>query len=473
MLSKDNLHPYQIKSVEHVVTNQHSMLFLDMGLGKTVATLTAIVEMFDRLQIYGVLIVGPLRVIQSVWKQEAAKWEHTRHLKFSFITGSPDERTRGLMTKADIYLINYDNLVWLQEQVEFRFERKGRKPPFNMLVADEVSKLKATRTRQGTKRGEAVIKLLKHLPYRVGLTGTPGSNGMQDLFGQFLVIDGGRRLGTSFSRFRSTYFYQTDFHGYKWSPFTEAKRQISDKIGDITLNLSAEDYLQMPDKITNDIWLDMPPKRRKEYDLIEHQMFVELDSGAQVDILNEASKINRCLQFANGAMYSVPGSPDWENLHDAKLDALEDIVEESAGKPVLVAYQFQHDAHKIKRRFPDAVWVSSKTSEKEFNQALDDWNNDKLSMIIGHPASMGHGIDRLQHNGHTLVWYGVCWSLDLYDQTNARLWRQGQNQPVIIHRLLIQDTVDEAVKLAIESKTTDEISMRKAIEDYKSKKVLT
>ena len=471
MLSRQQLHPYQEKSVSHVVDNRNSMLFLDMGLGKTVATLTAVIDLFDTLDVHGVLIVGPLRVIQSVWKQEAQKWEHTRHLTFSTITGTPDQRTNALMAKADIYLINYDNLVWLEEQIQHRYLRRNKPLPFNMLVADEVSKFKATRMRQGTKRGNAVLKLLPLLPYRVGLTGTPSSNGLEDLFGQFLVIDGGVRLGTSFGRFRSTYFYQTDWNGYKWKPFEKAQGQISEKIGDITLNLNAEDYLDMPDKITNDIMLSLPPKLQQKYDDIEKDMMVELESGHKVDILNEASKMNRCLQFANGGMYVEPGSPEWESIHDVKLDALDDIIEEASGNPVLVVYQYQHDAKKIKRRYPDAVWIKSTMSEKDFNQALADWDEGNLRMIIGHPASMGHGIDRLQRRGRTLVWYGLTWSLDLYDQTNARLWRQGQKHPVIIHRLLMQATTDEAVKLAIESKATDELTMRQAIEQYRKLKI--
>ncbi len=446
------------------------MLWLDMGLGKTTCALTAINTLLDQFRVYGVLIVAPLRVCQSVWKQESAKWDHTKHLTFSSITGSKDDRIRGLMTPADIYLINYDNLRWLQTEIEHRFLSKGKRPPFNMLVADEVSKLKNTRTRQGAERGKAMLKLLPYLPYRTGLTGTPASNGMLDLFGQFLVIDGGKRLGTSHSAFKSTYFYQTDYQGYKWAPFERSKDQIGEKVGDITINLAAEDYLDMPEKIINDIYLDLPAKQRAAYDKIEDEMVVELESGLSVEIFNEASKMNRCLQFANGAIYTTPGAPEWENIHDVKLDALEDIVEEAAGQPVLVAYQYQHDAKKILKKFSGAIWISSKTSEADFNQALEDWNSGKLTMIIGHPASMGHGIDRLQQSGHILVWYGLNWSLDLYDQTIARLWRQGQKFATMVHRLMIRDTVDDAVKLSLEAKAHDEMGAREAIEKYRRRK---
>jgi SNF2 family DNA or RNA helicase len=452
-----------------MMENPQSMLFLDPGLGKSIITLSAIVTLLGQMKVYGVLIIAPLRVVQTVWKQESRKWEHTKHLTFSSITGAKDDRIRGLLTPADIYLVNYDNLRWLQEEVEFRFLRKGKRPPFNFLVADEISKLKNTRTRQGAERGKAMLKLLPYLPYRTGLTGTPASNGIQDLFGQFLVIDGGQRLGTSFSAFQSTYFYQTDYRGYKWTPFEKSKDQIGAKVGDITINLSAEDYLSLPEKIINDVYIDLPPKQRVAYDKIENEMLIELDSGHEVEIFNGASLMNRCLQYANGGMYTMPGSPDWETIHDAKLEALDDIIEELAGQPILIIYQYQHDAHKILKKYPDAVWLSSKMSESEFVQALEDWNSGKLTKIIGHPASMGFGVDGLQDSCHTMVWYGLNWSLDSYMQTIARLLRQGQEFPVMVHRLMMRDTVEEAVKLSLESKFDDELGAREAIEKYRAR----
>lgn len=470
MLTKADFHKYQDKSYNHVMANPKSMLFLDMGLGKTVVALSAIAKLLDQYKVYGVIIVAPLRVCQTVWRQEALKWEHTKHLKFSPILGSVDDRVRGLMTPADIYLVNFDNLVWLQQEIEFRFLRKKKRPPFNMLVIDELSKVKNTRVRQGAQRGRALLQLRPYTPYRVGLTGTPASNGMLDLFGQVLCIDDGKRLGTSHDAFKKMYFYPEDYMRRKWRPFERAKEQISEKIGDITLDMKAEDYLDMPDKIFNDIYVDLPPKQRISYDRIEKEMMVELDSGITVEINNEASKINRCLQFANGAIYTAPGSPDWEQIHDAKLEALEDIVEESAGHPILVAYQFQHDAKKIMKKFKGAVWLSSKTKEADFIKALDDWDKGDITMIIGHPASMGHGIDRLQGKGHIVVWYGLNWSLDLYTQTIARLWRQGQKFAVMVHRILTRDTADEIVKISLNVKSSDEISIREAITKYREKK---
>jgi len=471
MLTRNQLHPYQQRSVEHVMDNKQSLLFLDPGLGKTAITLTAITQlMHDSFEVYGVLIVAPLRVCQSVWRQEAAKWEQSRHLTFSSITGTPEERIRGLMKRANIYLINYDNLQWLQEQVEYRFLKKGKYPPWNMIVFDEVSKLKNTRTRQGTTRGKAALKLRQYTPFSVGLTGTPASNGLQDLFGQALVIDWGERLGTSYSSFKSTYFYQADYKGYRWVPFERSSDQIAEKLADITLNLKAEDYLSMPDMITNDVQLHLPTEYRDVYDRIETEMRVELESGGEVEIFNQASLSNRCLQYAGGGIYKQPGLPEWEHIHDVKLDALEDIVEESAGKPILVLYGFQHEARRIQKRFKGSLWISSKTSETDFNQAITDWNTGKLTMIVGHPASMGHGIDRLQASCHTIVWFGLPWSLELYDQSNKRIHRQGQQHPVVCHRLMMHDTVDDAVAAALLAKATDEMSVRNAIEMYLEKK---
>ena len=467
MLTPDQLHPYQARSVDHVMTNKQSLLFLDPGLGKTAITLTAIAQlMHDSFEVHGVLVVAPLRVCQAVWKQEAAKWEQSQHLTFSSITGSKDERIRGLMKRANIYLINYDNLQWLQTEVEYRYLSKGKYPPWNMIVFDEVSKLKNTRTRQGTSRGKAALQLRQYTPYAVGLTGTPASNGLGDLFGQALVIDWGERLGTSYSAFQSTYFYQADYKGYRYVPFEKSGDQIAEKLGDITLNLKAEDYLDMPDLITNDITLHLPTEYRDVYDRIETEMRVELSSGEEVEIFNQASLSNRCLQYAGGGIYKQPGLPDWEHIHDIKLDALEDIVEESAGKPILVLYAFQHEAKRIQKRFKNSLWISSKTSEDDFNQAIMDWNTGRLTMIVGHPASMGHGIDRLQQSCRTIVWFGLPWSLELYDQSIARIHRQGQQHPVINHRLMMHDTVDDAVALALANKATDELNVRNAIEQY-------
>jgi len=472
-MNYSDLHDYQIRSIDHIFDNTKSMLHLDPGLGKTIIALTAIEALkYDAYKCTGVLVIAPLRVIQSVWKQESAKWEHTKDLTFSYITGDRNARIRGLCAKADIYLINYENLVWLQTEVEHRFLSRGKYPPWNMCIADEITKLKGTRTRQGVKRGTAMLKLLMYCPLRVGLTGSPAPNGMLDLFGQYLVIDSGYRLGTSFSTFRSTYFYQSDYAGYSWSPFERAKEQITEKIADITIDLRAEDYIKMPDLIENDIILDLGPGLQAQYDDIEREMLIELASGHNVEIFNKASLVNRCLQFAGGGVYLNPGAPEWEEIHKIKTDALVDLVEELSGQPVLVLYQYQHEAKRIQKLFPNSLWISSKTSDSAFNQAIMDWNSGKLDMIIGHPASMGHGVDRLQTSCHNVIWYGLNWSYELYYQSNSRISRQGQRSPtVMIHRLMMNKTVDFLVSAALESKETTETEVRDLIRKYGEQKL--
>ena len=473
-MNYSDLHPYQLRAINHIIDNPQSMLHLDPGLGKTIIALSAIETLkYDAYLVSGVLVIAPLRVIQSVWKQESAKWSHTKDLTFSYITGDRNARIRGLCAKADIYLINYENLVWLQTEVEHRFLSRGKYPPWNMCIPDEITKLKGTRTRQGVKRGTAMLNLLQYCPYRVGLTGSPAPNGMLDLFGQYLCIDSGERLGTSFSGYRSMYFYQTDYSGYAWAPFEKAKEQISEKIADITIDLRAADYIKMPDLIENDIILDLPIGLQAQYDSIEREMLLELASGKDVEIFNRASLVNRCLQFAGGGVYLNPGAPEWEEIHKVKMDALVDLVEELSGQPVLVLYQYQHEAKRIQKLFPNSLWISSKTSNSDFNQAIMDWNSGKLDMIIGHPASMGHGVDRLQTSCHNIIWYGLNWSYELYYQSNSRISRQGQRSPtVMVHRLMMNKTVDFLVSSALEMKETTETEVRDLIRKYGEEKLL-
>lgn len=467
-MKESDLHEYQVRCVEHIIDHDYCALHLDPGLGKTVATLTAVERLLnDMYTIRGVLVIAPLRVIQSVWKQESKKWDHTRKLKFSYITGDKASRIRGLCAKADIYLINYENLVWMQTELEHRFLSRGKYPPWDMIVFDESTKIKGARTRQGVKRGTAVLKLIQYCPRRVALTGSPAPNGMLDLFGQYLCLDSGQRLGTSFSAFQSTYFYLSESHSRNWTAFEASKDQISELLADITIDLKAEDYIQMPDLIENDIMLDLPPKLQEQYDRIEFEMLVELESGNEVEIFNRASLVNRCLQFAGGGIYLNPGSPEWEKIHDVKLDALDDLIEELSGQPTLIMYQYQHEAKRIQKMYPDAIWLSSKTSGSDFNQAIIDWNSGKLNKIIAHPASMGHGVDRLQGSCHNLIWYGVNWSYELYYQTNSRIARQGQRSPTVMaHRLLMNSTVDLLVSAALKMKETNETEIRDLIRAY-------
>lgn len=465
MLELRDLHPYQLRAVNHQIAHPFSFLWLFLGAGKTVITLTTIAHLLEHLAIRATLVVAPLRVAQSVWAQEAKKWAHTHHLRFSLIHGTPQQRLRALTTPADIYLVNYENLVWLSAQLQHYYIDRGTALPFDFLVFDEVSKMKNWET----KRVQAFIPTLPYFTFRTGLTGTPASNGLEDLFGQFLVVDGGRRLGIDHAAFLSAYFKQGGHGGYRYTATVDGEAYIHQAVSDITLEMNQDDYLQLPDLIINDIQVDLADKHRAQYEELEMQLFTELDNGEELEVKNEAAKSNKCLQFSNGAAYTNTETREWHPVHDAKLDALDDILEEAAGEPVLLAYSYRPDAYRIMKRFPYARNITG-MSGLEFNNTLVDWQAGRLRLLIGHPASMGHGVDGLQKRGKIMVWFGLNWSLELYLQFNARLHRQGQGHPVICHRILTRDTLDDAVRLALEAKDQTQSDLRRAVDEYRKYK---
>jgi SNF2 family DNA or RNA helicase len=438
---------------------------MEMGLGKTIVTLTSISHLIGCGFLKGVLILAPIRVCRLVWRKEAAGWEHTKHLKFSLVMGTKDQRTRALMREADIYLCNYENLGWLAETLHQYFISKDKPLPFNGIVYDEITKTKNSTT----QRVKSLKKILSHFHWRTGLTGTPASNGYKDLHGQYLVVDGGERLGTSKTAFK-TRFYKKE--GYKEIAYNDTEETIKNLIGDITIEMSAADYLTMPDLIVNDVNVELTDDLRTMYDKMERDFFLQLDSGTEIEMFNQASLTNKCLQFSNGAMYPIAGMPLWEPIHDLKLDALEDIIEECNGQPVLCMYQYRSDAERIMTRFKDLnpINLTECKSESSLANAMSRWQSGDCVLMIGHAASMGHGIDGLQKTGNTIVWFGLNWSLDLYDQANARLHRQGQGKPVICHRILTLNTLDQAQALALNDKASTQQSLKNAIKSYRSMK---
>ena len=463
MLTPDLLHDYQKRAVNFQCSSPTTMLWLDMGLGKTVITLTSIAHLLACSFLRGVVIVAPIRVIRLVWRQEAIGWSHTRHLTFSMLTGTRDQRTRALLRPANIYLVNYENLGWLAETLQTYFISKQRALPFDGVVWDEISKCKNSTT----ARVKATRKILPHFKWATGLTGTPASNGYQDLHGQYLVVDRGQRLGTSKTAFKSRFYRKVGPH--KELPYEGAENEIKQLIGDITLEMSAEDYNKLPDLVTNDINIEMPENLRTMYDRMEREFFILLDSGKEVEMFNQAALTNKCLQFANGAMYPVAGMPLWEPIHDLKLDALEEIIDEAQGQQVLCAYGYRSDAERIMKKFAHLrpINLTECKSESALVNAMTRWTSGDCPLMIGHPASMGHGIDGLQKAGHTVVWYGLNWSLDLYDQMNARIRRQGQGAPVICHRILMLDTLDQAQALALTEKASTQAGLRNAVKQYR------
>lgn len=481
MLEPKQLYDYQKTAVLHQLQHPKSMLWLGMGLGKTVVTLTTMVDRMRAGQMNKTLIFGPLRVVHGVWAREARKWSHTKHLRCIVLAGTPAQRLKALFSEGDVYLCNYENMNWLAEQLKFYYIDQDKPLPFQMAVYDEVTKLKnsqSVRMKGGKrekldKRGFPEIvkstgwkKVMDHFTFTTGLTGTPASNGYMDLFGQYLAIDGGERLGTTITHYRENYF-SSDYMGYTYDITAPGKQWIEHKISDITLKMDTRDYLDLPAVKEVNIMVDLPDKARKHYNEMEAKMFTALDTGTELEVFSRSSVSNKCLQICNGTPYTdLEGA--WEKLHDAKLDALEDVLEEAGGRPVLCSYSFKADAERIMKRFKKYKPVNmTATAAKDTEKVIDRWNSGKIKLIIGHPASMGHGIDGLQDSGSILVWFGLNWSLELYEQMNKRIDRPGQNDPVQLIRILCRDTLDLAVADALMRKEDDQQGLKDSIQRYR------
>lgn len=482
MLSPSDLHAYQREAAVHQIQHNDSMLWLQMGLGKTSITLTTIVDRMRAQLIKKTLIFGPLRVIHSVWGEEARKWSHTRHLRFSIMHGTPTQRLRALFADADIFLTNYENMNWLARELDHYFLSQGKPLPFEMVVYDEVSKLKSSTTRRMAggnrdrkdKQGKnhkihytAWRKLIPHFKYRTGLTGTPASNGYLDLHGQYLAVDGGQRLGEYITHFKQNCF-TSDHSGWAFTPTTQGTQWIEHQISDITIKMDAADHLDMPEIKVVNMMVDLPPKARKAYKEIEKNMFTALDNGTELEVFSRASVSNKTLQICNGSPYHGKVK-EYEIIHDAKLNALEEVLEGAAGQPVLCGYNFVADAERIMKKFGKKYHAVNLTGIKSSLTAsvIDRWKKGDIRLLVGHAASIGHGIDGLQYGGSVIVWYGITWSLELYDQMVWRIFRQGQSNTVSVIRILCNDTIDLAVADAIERKTDDQEGLKAALQRYR------
>lgn len=452
-MSEADLHDYQVAAVEHIMSNTHAALFLEMGLGKTVSTLTAIKKlMFEELEIAKTLVVGPKRVVESVWDVECEKWEHLKDLKVSKIIGTVKQRKEALRKNADIYLISRDNISWLCGLYG------GSMLPFDMLVIDELSSFKNPKS----IRFKALRGVQPSFKRVIGLTGTPAPNGLIDLWSQIYLLDRGERLGKFITRYREEYFKPGKRNGaiiYKYDLVTDGEARIYEKIGDICMSMKAKDYLKLPGRIDNIIKIVLPPDIQAKYDAFERdqvlQLFADQPEDEAITAVSAAALSNKLLQFANGAVYDE--NKDWHVVHDLKIEALKEIIEDANGKPVLVAYTYQHDLHRIKEALKQYKPVQLKT-----DQDVKDWNAGKIQVMIMHPASGGHGLN-LQAGGHIIVWFGQTWSLELEQQFNARLVRQGQENVVIIHKLVASKTMDEDVIKAQESKSAKQDSLMEAV----------
>ncbi|WP_368271022.1 SNF2-related protein [Enterocloster lavalensis] len=440
-------HEYQRYATEKIIDLPACGLFLEMGLGKTVSTLTAINELiYDRFEVGMVLVIAPKRVADDTWTSEAEKWDHLQHLTFSKILGTAAQREAALQARADIYLINRENVVWLADKLR-------RQWPFDMVVVDELSSFKSNQAKR-FKALRAIRPLVKRF---VGLTGTPAPNGLMDLWPEVYLLDCGERLGKTITGYRDRYFYPGKRNGYTvftWEPKEGAEEAIHQKISDICISMKAEDYLRLPEQVVNDIRIRLAPEEIQKYRELEKEKLMELD-GQEITALSAAAVWGKLLQLANGAVYDDDGGATM--LHDKKLDALEEIVEAACGHPVLVFYNFRHDYDRLMARFER---LSPRTIQTSGD--IRDWNAGRIRLLLAQPASMGHGLN-IQAGGHIIVWFGLNPSLELYQQANARLHRQGQKQAVIIHRLITKGTVDEDVIKKLETKDQRQDSLMEAV----------
>lgn len=441
-LSKADLHEYQKYCVDFIITHPVAALFLDLGLGKTVTTLTAVNElMYNRFEISKVLIIAPLRVAQTTWSDEIQKWSHLENLRVSKVLGTPSERNAALDEDADIYIINRENVDWLVSNHTFDFD---------MVVIDELSSFK----NHQSKRFKALRKVRPAVKRIVGLTGTPAPNGLMDLWAEINILDMGERLGRFITRYRETYFLPDKRNGmviFSYKPLPNAEKCIYEKISDICISMKAADHLNMPKRMDNVVTVEMNETEHKLYDKLSKEMLLPFDEG-DIDAVNAAALSNKLLQTANGAVYDENGNVRY--IHGRKLDALEDLIEAAVGKPILVFYSFKHDKGRIAERF--------EVREIKTERDIHDWNSGNIPVALAHPASCGHGLN-LQSGGSTVVWFGLTWSLELYQQANARLYRQGQKDTVVIHHIITKGTIDENVMRALKHKDKGQSALIEAV----------
>ena len=438
---KYKAHDYQEYAKDFILEHPVGCLILDMGLGKTVITLTALqLLLFDYFEIGRILIIAPKRVAENTWPMEIAKWEHLAGLKFSVVMGNAKQRREALERKADLYIIGRDNVTWLVEQSLFSFD---------MIVIDELSSFKSPKA----QRFKALKKVRPMAKRVVGLTGTPGNP--MDLWAEIGILDMGQRLGRYIGGYRERFFVPDKRNReiiYSYKPKDGAEEKIYELISDISISMKAVDHLKMPELISSRVEVRMSAEEAELYRKMERDMVLQFGEGKDIDAVNAASLSNKLRQMANGAVYNESG--EVQLIHDKKLDALEDLMEAANGRPLLVAYWYKHDRERISKRF----LVRSIDTKKD----IEDWNAGKIPVALIHPASAGHGLN-LQEGGSCIVWFSQIWSLELYQQLNARLYRQGQKQTVVLQHLITEGTVDEDILRALEKKENTQEAMIDAV----------
>lgn len=437
-------HDYQRRASQFVIDNDKCALWLEMGLGKTAAVLAALKELFFTGEAKRALIVAPLRVAVRTWPDEIKKWADFHGLTYTVIRGEGWVRLQKAAKATDIHLINYENIAWLVEHLRAKW-------PYDTLVLDESSRAKS----HSSERFKALRKVSIITNRVIELTGTPSPNGLLDIWAPMYLLDRGERLGTSVTAFKTRWFKSNAYSFAEPKPLDHAQREIEERVRDIVVSMRSADYLQLPEYVRNIVDVDLPDKAMREYRQLEDKMFLEILKGADthtVTAFNAAAVTNKCLQYASGAMYlqdPITGEPlkDWAPVHAAKLEALDEVLEEAAGAPVLCVYWFQSDLARLTKRYPHARVMGKAGKE------IDEWNAGRIPLLLINPGSAGHGLN-LQAGGNIIVWFSQQWSLELYQQTNARLYRQGQTKPVYVHHLVARGTLDEEVLRRLDGKAS-------------------
>lgn len=451
IFTKFKPYDYQKRAIDKVLTEPYVGLFLEMGLGKTVITLTAVQKLiYEDFAVTRVLVVAPLKVAEDTWSRESAKWDHLRDLRVAKLLGDAKTRKAAAESEADVYVINRENLVWLTQEYESRWR-------WDMVILDELSSFKNPQA-QRFKAFRKVRPLLRRV---VGLTGTPNPNGLMDLWAEIFCLDRGERLGRTLGRYRENYFKpgrRNGFVVYDWQPLPGAGEAITEKIKDITVSMTAADYLTLPGRLDQEIRVQLPAVALKQYRELEREHVLDLDDES-VTALSAAAVMGKLLQFSGGAAYNDDGG--WTAFHDEKLKALRDIIDTN-DEPVLVFYGYRHERERLLQYLADY-----KPQELGGTATVDDWNEGKIRLLLAHPASVGYGLN-LQAGGHVIVWYSLTWSLELYQQANARLDRQGQERTVIVHHLIADGTVDEDVLSRLQQKDTGQRALMEALKERKS-----
>jgi len=445
-----DLHNYQAKMIDWMMSNKRCALWAGVGLGKTVTALTAVEQLIRKKETSRVLIIAPLRVAKFVWPSEMQKWNHLKNMGCTVIHGGRKERERLLKSDHRVHIINKENVVWIVDELS-----KQRHWPYDCVIIDEASAFKNSRS----KRFKALRQANHKIDRLIELTGTPASNGLMDVWAQIKLLDNGERLGRTMTRYKETYF-DSDYMGWVFTPKEGAKEQIYNKLRDVCLTMDKKDYLQLPPVNLNKIYLDMEADDKARYEELERQFIVQIQdetvSASQAGVLS-----NKLLQFCGGAVYCENENPNeaprWVESHKTKINALADIVEEMSGDPLLVAYNYKHELFRLREKFPYGKVLNTKADEEK-------WNAGEIPLMFVQPQSVGHGLN-LQAGGNNLVWFSLTWDLELYDQLNGRIDRQGQTKPVFIHHLVLRDTIEEKVLLLLNDKSATQAELLNAMKD--------